>query len=94
MSELPIDPAKSPLLDNLLNPGAGGRSAPARADPRHLGKRAPSRSGALIELLRLSHVVAAPLRARTMRSDPPRRAQTHGAGPGVLSSFALQAFGR
>ena len=97
MSEvLPIDPAKSPLLDNLLkSPEPVVEVRPHALIRAIWGKRAPEPvRERLIELLRLSHVVAAPLRGAADHALGILLAGPQDATEpdlGVLSSFALQA---
>jgi len=97
MSELlPIDPAKSPMLDTLLKSPEPVVEVRPHALLRAIwGRRAtePARER-LIELLRLSEVVAAPLRgagdhALGILLAAPQEAVEPDLG--VLSSFALQA---
>ena len=97
MSELlPIDPAKSPLLDTLLKSPEPVVEVRSHQLLRAIwGRRAsePARER-LIDLLRLSHVVAAPLRGAgdhalgILLAAPQEGTE---ADLGVLSSFALQA---
>jgi signal transduction histidine kinase len=97
MSELvPIDPAKAPLLDTLLRSPEPIVDVRPHALIRALwGKRAPEPvRDQLIEVLRLSHVVACPLRGAADHAlGILLAAPQDGAEPdlGVLSSFALQA---
>jgi len=97
MSEVvPIDPAKSPLLDNLLkSPEPVVEVRPHALIRAIWGKRAPEPvRERLIELLRLSHVVAAPLRGAADHALGILLAGPQDATEpdlGVLSSFALQA---
>ena len=97
MSEVvPIDPAKSPLLDNLLkSPEPVVEVRPHALIRAIWGKRAPEPvRERLIELLRLSHVVAAPLRGAADHALGILLAGRQDAAEpdlGVLSSFALQA---
>ena len=97
MSEVvPIDPAKSPLLDNLLkSPEPVVEVRPHALIRAIWGKRAPEPvRERLIELLRLSHVVAAPLRGAADHALGILLAGPQDAAEpdlGVLSSFALQA---
>ena len=97
MSELvPIDPAKVPLLDTLLRSPEPVVEVRPHALIRALwGKRAPEPiRERLIELLRLSHVVASPLRGAAdhalgiLLAAPQDETEPD---LGVLSSFALQA---
>ena len=97
MSEVvPIDPAKSPLLDSLLkSPEPVVEVRPHALIRAIWGKRAPEPvRERLIELLRLSHVVAAPLRGAADHALGILLAGPQDAAEpdlGVLSSFALQA---
>jgi signal transduction histidine kinase len=97
MSEVvPIDPAKSPLLDNLLkSPEPVVEVRPHALIRAIWGKRAPEPvRERLIELLRLSNVVAAPLRGAADHALGILLAGRQDAAEpdlGVLSSFALQA---
>jgi signal transduction histidine kinase len=93
---LPIDPAKSPLLDTLLKSPEPVVDVRPHALLRAIwGRRAPETARErLIELLRLSHVIAAPLRgggdnALGILLAAPQ--ETVEPDLGVLSSFALQA---
>jgi signal transduction histidine kinase len=93
---VPIDPAKSPLLDNLLkSPEPVVEVRPHALIRAIWGKRAPEPvRERLIELLRLSHVVAAPLRGAADHALGILLAGPQDATEpdlGVLSSFALQA---
>ena len=97
MSELiPIDPAKSPLLETLLKSPEPVAEVRSHQLLRAIwGKRAsePARER-LIEILRLAHVLAAPLRGAGDNALGILLAAPHeGTEPdlGVLSSFALQA---
>src|SRR5439155_491032 len=97
MSELvPIDPAKSPLLDTLLKSPEPVVEVRSHQLLRAIwGRRAsePARER-LIEILHLSQVVAAPLRGAAghalgiLLAAPQEGTE---ADLGVLSSFALQA---
>jgi len=97
MSEvLPIDPSKSPMLDTLLkSPEPMVEVRPHALIRAIWGKRAPeSVREKLIEILQLSHVVAAPLRGAADHAlgillVAPQDATEPDLG--VLSSFALQA---
>ncbi len=97
MSELvAIEPGRSPLLDTLLNsPEPVVEVRPHSLLRAIWGKRAPEPvREQLIEILRLSHVVAAPLRGAADHAlgillAAPQEAIEPDLG--VLSSFALQA---
>src|SRR6266481_9354116 len=97
MSELvAIEPGRSPLLDTLLNsPEPVVEVRPHSLLRAIWGKRAPEPiRNQLIEILRLSHVVAAPLRGAADHAlgillAAPQEAIEPDLG--VLSSFALQA---
>ena len=95
LAELGVDPAKSPLFGSLLNSPEPVVEVRAHAFLRALwGKRAPiGVREKIIELLRLTDLLAAPLRGASDAALGILVAAPQGPDPdlGLLSSFALQA---